>query len=26
VRDKQAYPLLKSGPLRLDDLQKGMRR
>lgn len=23
VRDKQAYPLLKSGPLRLDELQKG---
>jgi hypothetical protein len=25
VRDKQAYPLLKSGPLRLEELQKGMR-
>lgn len=25
VRDKQAYPLLKSGPLRLDELQKGTR-
>ena len=24
VRDKQAYPLLKSGPLRLDELMKGM--
>jgi hypothetical protein len=25
VRDKQAYPVLKSGPLRLEDLLKGMR-
>jgi len=24
VRDKQAYPLLRSGPLRLEDLLKGM--